>query len=325
MDELLILAVFAGVFGAAIAAVLIARYLLDRLRAPEAPAGVATAETEDVWGEIVDSPLLRAERLSTISAWNRLLRRFDWVENMKSRIAEAGLAWTVGRVTAMMLLAGTATLAVVSQISWMPPYATLTLAALAAAAPYLVVLRRRARRLRQFEEQFPDALDSLARALRAGNTLAACMDLVSRESPAPVSVEIRKTVEERNLGVDWEQALAHLTRRVPVVEVSLFSAAVQLQSRTGGKLHEVLGRMSENMREAAALKSEVRSIAAHGRMTGMVLTLMPVGIAAVMLITSRSYLEVLWRHPSGANMITAAIACLVLAHLVIRKLVDIKL
>jgi tight adherence protein B len=318
------IAVFAGVFLTAAAALVAARYLLDRFTAAEVtPEGVP--QEEDIWGDAVDSPLLRAERLSTITFWNRLLRRFDWVENVKSAIGEAGLNWSVGRLTSMMLLAGTATLAVSSRFSWLSPYATLALAALAAAAPYLVVLRRRAVRLRKFEEQFPDALDSLARALRAGNSLAACMDMVAREAPAPVSAEIRKTVDERNLGVDWDRALAHLSRRVPIAEVSLFAAAVGFQARTGGKLHEVLGRLSENMREASTLKGEIRSIAAHGRMTGMVLTLLPAGIVLVMLYTSPSYLSVLWRHPHGSDMITAAVACLVLAHVVIRRLVDIRI
>ncbi|MGH9674452.1 MAG: type II secretion system F family protein [Bryobacteraceae bacterium] len=321
MSAVVLVMVFLGVFVAATGAVVASKFLLDRLPEGE-PTSVVDVET---WGDIVDSPLLKEERLSTISFWHRMLQRFDWVENMKTRIAEAGLSWSVGRLTAMMLLAGTATLALTNQISWLPRYVVLGSAATAVAAPYMVVLRRRNRRLRLFEEQFPDALDSLARSLRAGNPLLAALDVLARECPAPLSVEMRRTVDERALGGNWDQALAHLSQRVPIVEVSLFAAAVQLQSRTGGRLHEVLGRLSENMREASALKGEVQSVAAHGRMTGKVLTCLPVAIAFVMIFTSPSHLEVLWRHPSGPDLITAALACLVLAHLVIKKLVDIRL
>ncbi len=311
-----VLVSFAGIFAVALASLLVARLLLHRLR---------EGQLQEAWAEMTDSPLFKAERLSTISFWNRLLKRFDWVEIVKARTAEAGLQWSVGRLTAMMLLAGAAGAVVCRQISGLPPYLSVAVGGVMAAAPYLVVLRRRARRLRMFEEHFPDALDSLARALRAGNPLLAGLEMLARESPSPVSTEMRKTVEERNLGMSWDVALDHLATRVPISEISVFPAAVQLQMRSGGKLHEVLARLSETMREAVMLKGEVRSIATHGRMTGAVLTVLPLIIAAIMAINSPGYLNVLLRHPNGKDFVAAAIICLVAAHLVIRKMVDIKL
>jgi tight adherence protein B len=105
----------------------------------------------------------------------------------------------------------------------------------------------------------------------------------------------------------------------------MFASAVQLQNRTGGKLNEVLGKLAENMRESVALKGEVRALAAHGKLTGAVLTVLPIAIALVMTAVNPSYLTILIHHPNGKYLIAAAVACLVVAHFVIRRIVDIKI
>jgi tight adherence protein B len=105
----------------------------------------------------------------------------------------------------------------------------------------------------------------------------------------------------------------------------MFAAAIQMQTRTGGKLNEVLAKLAENMRESTALKGEVRALAAHGKMTGTVLTVLPIVIAGMMMVVNPSYLGVLFYHPYGKYLISAAIVCLVLAHVVIRRIVDIKI
>jgi tight adherence protein B len=279
----------------------------------------ANAEAENM------GALLKTENLSTISAWHRLLVRFDYVETMKIRIAEAGLTWSVGRATAMMLLCGAVAFAVLSRVIGIPGVLALTFASLAAAMPYFQILRIREKRLQQLEGQFPDALDSLARAMRSGQPLAAGLQLLAREAPMPLAGELRRTVDERNLGMSWEQALDNLARRVPIVEVSIFAAAVQLQNRTGGKLSEVLGRLAETVREGQALRGEVRSIAAHGRLTGTLLTILPFLIVAAMMTTNPSYLISFWEQPMGKQLIAAGVVCLVCGHLVIRRMVDIRL
>ena len=108
--------------------------------------------------------------------------------------------------------------------------------------PYFYILKRRAKRFRQFEENFPDALDSLARSLRAGHPFAAAMEIVADECEPPVSAEIRQTAADGNLGTSWSEALNNLAQRIPLLEVTMFVQAVQLQNRTGGKLNEVLAQ-----------------------------------------------------------------------------------
>ncbi len=269
-----------------------------------------------------DSTLFRDERLSTLTFWNAVLAHFDFIEIMEVRIAQAELDWSVGRVTSLMLLSGAVGLAILLKI--LPVWAALAGAGLVAMAPYAYILSRRNKRFRKFQENFPDALDSLARALRAGYPLSAAMDMVAFETLPPVSVEMRRTSAEANLGMGWPQALENLGRRIPLLEVNLFTAAVQLHARTGGKLSEVLGGLAENMRESVALQGEVRSLSAHGKMTGMILTILPIAIAGMMMFVSPDYEMVLFHHPWGKNLIAAAILCLVLAHVVIRRIVDIK-
>src|SRR5207245_2476240 len=137
--------------------------------------------------------------------------------------------------------------------------------------------------------------------------------------------EMRKTADERNLGMPLHQALDNLARRLPLLNVRVFVAAVKLQSRTGGKLSEVLLAMSESMREAAAVEGEVKALAAHGRITGSVLTVLPLGIGALLTVVSPGYLNILFENPTGQNLVIVCALALVAAHFLIRKIVNVRL
>jgi tight adherence protein B len=314
-----IVVVFLATFLAAAVAV-VAGWVVMQRREPAAEEGAAPSS---LLGLDRSTPLLKQDVLSTISLWARLLARFDFMHVMKSRISESGKTWSVGRVTLTMLLTGLVTLVVVW--SWLPGAVGLGAACLAGSIPYFYILRLRAARLTKFEEQFPEGLDYLSRALRAGHPLAASLEMLASESQAPLSVEMRTTFEERQLGMSWEQALDNLATRVPVMDVSFFASAVLLQSRTGGKLGEVLGRLAETMRERQMVRGEIRALSTHGRVTGMVLTAIPIVVALVMSFVNPAYLGILLNNPHGRDLILAAAACLVTAHLVIRKIVNVKL
>jgi tight adherence protein B len=269
-----------------------------------------------------ESPLFRSDRLSTLNFWQNLLANFDVMEILKLRLAQADLPWSVGRVTLGMLLCGTVAGLLAKGIlpAWGVP------AALAGAyAPYAYILRRRSRRFQRFRETFPDVLDSLARALRAGYPVSAAFELVAREAQEPVASEMRRVSVEANLGTGWQSALEKFGVRIPLLEVHMLSSAVLLHSRTGGRLNEVIADLAGAMREALALEGEVRALAAHGKLTGLILTVLPLGIAGMMLLVSPNYMLVLYHHPWGKTLIAAAVACLVAAHFLIRKLVDIRI
>jgi tight adherence protein B len=270
-----------------------------------------------------DSTLFRSERLSTLNFWDSLLVRFDVAAILKVHLMQAELNWSVGRVTLAMLLSATVSFLVFWKV--FPLWASLLAAVGVGFAPYAYIMRVRRQRFDLFREGFPDVLDSLARALRAGYPLSTAMDSVAAESTPTVAVEIRRTSAEANLGMGWSRALENMGRRLPLLEVNLFSAAVQLHSRTGGKLSEVMAQLAENMRETLSLRGEVRALAAHGKLTGMILTILPIGIALMMMYVSPDYMMILYHHPMGKNLIGAALICLVLAHFIIAKIVDIQI
>jgi tight adherence protein B len=276
-------------------------------------------------GDTLGSSLLKTDQVSSITVWGNLLERFDFVEKMRARVAEADMDWSPGRLSAMMLLAGSFALALLWNVDWLPFWVALPAAAAAAGLPYGYVLRRRARRFAEFERQFPDALDFLARSLRAGHPMAVSLEMLVYEETPPLASEIRKTVDERRLGMPLDAALDNLARRMPLLNVRLFVAAVKLQSRAGGRLSDVLGALAEGMREASAIEGEVRALAAHGKVTGSVLTALPFAIAALMTAVNPGYLNILVEHPTGRVLIVVCLVALAAAHFVIRKIVDIRL
>jgi tight adherence protein B len=224
-----------------------------------------------------------------------------------------------------MLMLGMLTATAFGAFPWMPMPLTLAASAGAGSLPYAFMRLRRGRRLAKFSAQFPEALDSLARAMKAGYPLASAMELLALEQPEPLATEMRRTREQWRLGTSWEDTLDALAERIPIAEVKMFAAAVKLQNRVGGKLNDVLSRMAETMREGGALEGEIRSITAHGRMTGSVLTALPIGICVVMFAVNPEYMANLFTHPTGRILVSFSLIANVAAHLVIRKLSKIRM
>lgn len=274
--------------------------------------------------ESVAAGVLREEELSTIRVWAVLLERFGQVEELRRAIAEAGLKWTVGRLTLMQLLGGTATATLLWELGFVPLPAGVLITAFVASTPYLYIRHTRRRRFRRFAAQFPEALDSLTRALKAGYPLSAAMELLALEQPEPLASEMRRTREQWNLGTGWDHALDQLCDRVPLPEVAVFVAAVKMQNRAGGRLNDVLGRLGETMRENAALEGEIRAISAHSRITGLILTILPIIIGLLMFIVSPEYMAVLLRREEGRTLLGAAVLSNIAAHFIIKRVAQVK-
>ncbi len=318
MVGLIVLSLFMATFLVAATAVGLGAVLMQTGRFQ--PAGTG----EDGASGSEPPLLLQQQRLSTISVWDELLARLDFVEILKRRIAEAGLKWSVGRVTLTMLLLGSATAATLLAADWAPAIVALPAGIAAGFIPYFYILNKRTKRFQKIEEQFPEALDSLSRALRAGQPFGAGIELVANEAPEPLAQEMRRACDEWKLGLPWNEALKNLARRMPIAGVGLFVSAVTLQSRYGGKLNEILEELAKAIRDSIALHLEVRAISAQGRMTGTVLTILPLAIAGIMMITSPDYIGILFRYPDGKYLIAAAVVCLVLGHFAIRRIVSVK-
>lgn len=270
------------------------------------------------------SQILKQDTHSSFSFVHYLVERLNVADHLRLLLDEAALPWSVGRMFTMMLLCGTVSAALAMYLPFIPGWGVPLLATLGALIPYFYVREHRVRRIRKFEEQFPDALDSLSNALRAGHPMSVAFQNLAQESPAPLGSEIRKVVELQRLGYSWEAALENLQRRIPTVEIAMFASAVETHLRTGGNLGEVLGRLAETMRESQSLVGEVRALSSHGRLTGLVLTILPGIVAGILTFAQPDYFQPLINHPQGKNLILAAIGMLIAAHFIIRWIVDVE-
>ena len=309
---------FVTTFLAAAMAVLITAFVQSRLRArqdsqPELPP-------ED--GE--ESVLLSDPKHSSINVMELLLKKLNVIEHLRRILDDAGLRWSVGRVAAMMLLLGSIGAALVMNVRWLPAGSSLAAFAGGASLPYMYLTRQRQRRMDRFEGQFPDALESLARAMRAGHPLQGAIEILAGELAAPLGPEFRRIRDERRLGMPWKVTLEKFSERVPILEVRLFVAAALMSNRSGGRFTEVLENLAETVRDGVSLRGEVRAVSAHGRMTGGVLTILPFGIACMLYLTSPDYLLALVEHPLGPTMIGAAIVFVIAGHFVIQRIVSIR-
>jgi tight adherence protein B len=204
------------------------------------------------------------------------------------------------------------------------PGTSAALALLLAALPYMVLRRKRTRRLAAFEEQFPEALDFLARSMRAGHAFTISLRMASEDLPDPLGLEFRTLFNEQNLGAPLDTALANLAERIPLLDVRFFVSAVVLQKQTGGNLGEILTRLGYVIRQRFQLKGQVKAASAHGRITALVLTILPAATAILMLLAAPTYLQSMLDDPDGQKLIAGSIVGQIVGQLVIRKIIRIK-
>jgi len=193
-----------------------------------------------------------------------------------------------------------------------------------ASVPLLWLLFRRSRRLKAFAVQLPEAMDMLARALRAGQSLASGMNMVSTEMPAPLGREFGRVFEEQNLGVPLEDALTSLSERLPNPDLRFFSTAGILQRQTGGDLAEILDKIGSLIRERFKIWGQIQALTGEGRLSGVVLLALPVLLFVAVYQLNPDYVKVLFTDPMGKKMLVGAIFMQVIGALVIRKIVNIK-
>jgi tight adherence protein B len=192
------------------------------------------------------------------------------------------------------------------------------------SAPFMWLFMKRKARLSRFGNQLPDAMELTARALRAGHSLAAGMHVVSEELPPPVSKEFSRVYEEQNLGIPLEDALYGMCDRVPNLDLKFFVTSVAIQRQTGGDLAEILDRIGYVIRERIKIQGQVRALSAEGRLSGIVLIALPIGLFLLLLWMKPDYIKLLWTDPLGVKMSIFAIVLMLIGALAIRKIVDIK-
>jgi len=190
--------------------------------------------------------------------------------------------------------------------------------------PFAWLLNKRWSRMKAFASQLPEALELVARALRAGHSLAAGLHVVAEEMPAPISDEFGRVYEEQNLGIPIEDALRNMTERVPNLDLRFFVTSVLVQRQTGGDLAEILDKIGYVIRERFRILGQVKALTAEGRLSGVILISLPFGLFLMMLHIKYDYVEKLWTNELGIKMASVALVMQLLGALVIRKIVNIK-
>ena len=190
--------------------------------------------------------------------------------------------------------------------------------------PFIFLRVKRTRRLRAFEEAFPEALDLVSRALKAGHAFATGLKMVADEMPEPIGPEFRKTFDEQNFGLPLKDALANLTMRIPLLDVRFFSTAVLIQRETGGNLSEILENLAHVVRERFKILRQVRVYTAHGRLTGYVLLGLPVFLAIALAFINPEHMQVLFTERLGHMMLGATVVMQTVGYFWIKQVVKIE-
>jgi tight adherence protein B len=297
---------------------------------PETEAARAIARRLNPNGPVrlaVESPsLLKAiVPLSSLPLLERLLTRFvDVLRPLEKMLGRSGMRVTVSH----LLLGSTFTAAIgfaavlyLTDVVWF----AIGAAGCAGSLPFFFFRWAARRRIAKFEEQFPEAIDLVARALRAGHALTTGLSMVAEEVREPVRSEFQLVYDRQSFGMPLPDALKGLAARIPLLDVQFFVTAVLTQRESGGNLAEVLDSLAALIRERSKLRRQVRTLSAHGRITGAVLAGLPVALAGLMFLVAPDHIKVLFTDPLGIRMVGAAIVLQVIGFTVMQRIVNIEI
>ena len=275
-------------------------------------------------GEVsLDLKLVRDELYSSLPQLHRLLLRMPWAGGFQTYITQAGLKVKAGKLVLWMAVLGFATYVFVA-FSYNQVYFAVLAGFAAAALPLAYVAFQRYRRMTKFEEHFPETLDLIGRAVRAGHAFTTGLEMVSKEAAEPVAGEFRATFEEQNFGLPLRDALLNLADRVPLIDVRLFVTALLVQKETGGNLAELLDELSRVMRERFQIYRDVRVKTAQGKLTAIILIALPAGMLIMMRTLNPDYVSVLFTDPIGHLILGGGALLQMIGALLIWKIVHIE-
>lgn len=292
-----------------------ARTLHDRLSSAQEVPGSKALE---------DIALLRDEMLSEIPALDSLLRRSERVSALQKLLSQADLKIRAGNFLLLCLAVGVGLSGIVYLFSGKNVLFAWVGFLLGVFIPYSYASYTRTKRFNAFEELFPQAIDTLARAVRAGHAFTTALEMISDEVSEPVATEFRKLFEEQKFGLPVREALANLVDRVPLVDVKFFVTAVMLQRETGGNLAEILDNLSYVIRERFKILRQVRVYTAQGRLTMLLLMGMPPLIVMMMLFMNPMFIRPLFTDPIGHVMLVIGLILQTVGYFVIRKIIRIQ-
>ena len=283
-------------------------------------AALATSTSSAVDAQV---DLRKNEMLSQIPWINRVLMRIEFAPKLRLMLYQAELKWTAG---GMMLMCFGLFVLTSYAVYWKSGAWLLSLIAgvVASTFPFLFMLFKRSRRFGKFEKGLPEALDLMVSALRVGHSLVAALGLVTRECEDPIGGEFRICFDEQNYGLELRTAMDNLVTRMPLQDLKIATTAILIQRESGGNLAEVLDKTSHVIRERFRLKRQVATHTAQGRMTGWILTLLPVFLGIGLYILNPSQMSVLWHRDIGIKLLYASGGMTFVGGLIIRKIVNME-
>jgi tight adherence protein B len=282
---------------------------------------ISSPDAQEIEAEI---DLVKKNQMSGVPLFNQLLSRFSQSNQLQKIIRQADLKLNVSTFVLLTLVLGTGGYLLSAQLIQFLAL-NLLAGAVGCAAPFLFILSKRKKRFRQFEKLFPDALDLLTRAVKAGHAFNTGIEMIAQEMPDPISKEFRTTFDEQNYGLPLKQALFNMIDRVPLLDLKFFTTAVLMQKETGGNLAEILMNLSHLIRERFKIQGEIRTYSAQGRLTGYILTFIPLAMGATISFMNWNYIKPLFYTKAGHYMLAIAIFGQLLGYIFIRKIVNIKI
>jgi tight adherence protein B len=268
--------------------------------------------------------LLKQRMMSELPFFDRKLQslpRMVWLDQF---LVQSGLSWTVSKLLLMSAVLGIAGWTAVTAGLHQSLLFGLGAGVLLAWSPFAYVNYKRASRMAKIERQLPDALDLITRALRAGHAFSAALKMAGEELAEPVAGEFRAVHDEINFGVSMQQALGHLSERVPSTDLRYFVVAVLIQRESGGNLTEILGNLSRLIRERLKLLSKVRVLSSEGRMSAWILGLMPFFLAGAMNLVNPGFMGPLWTDPIGIAIVKYMLSLMLIGVFIMRHIIKIR-
>ncbi|HTW45111.1 MAG TPA: type II secretion system F family protein [Acidobacteriaceae bacterium] len=265
----------------------------------------------------------KQELFSALPSLNRILLKLELAPRLRLLLYQADLRWTAGSLILMSL---TACFIPIYIIHWRTGSALLAMLVgiVTGCIPFFFVLFKRSRRFAKFEQQLPEALDLMVNAMRAGHSLNSSLELIAHEMQDPLGGEFRICFDEQNYGLELKTAMNNLVSRVPLQDLKMVVTAILIQKESGGNLAEVLDKVSYVIRERFRLKRQVRVHTAQGRLTGWILSFLPLVLGCALYMINAKGISLLWHRQIGIDMLYAAGISNVIGALIIRKIVNME-
>jgi tight adherence protein B len=277
-------------------------------------------------GPVTDEPetsvvMRRAE--GPLPGLDKILSRIDAGARLATLLEQAGLQMTPGGFS-MMVLVFASTVAALAWLFTGQPLALIVAAPIGGMLPVFWLMQRKSSRMKKFEEDFPEALDLLSRAIRAGHAFQTGLGMVAEEMRAPVGPEFKKVFDQQNFGLPLRDAMNGLATRMPLLDVKFFITAVAIQRESGGNLSEILDNLSHVVRERFKIQRQVRVHSAHGRITGFVLLALPAALGVALSFINPDHMKLLWEEQIGRTMLMAVIVMQTVGYVWIKRVIKIE-